>query len=240
MKLLKYIKNRVIYSFRANSDSYIKYLKNKGMSIGIGTYFISAKDTWIDDQKPWMITIGDNCVITSGVVVLSHDYSWIVLKNKYGDILGNIKETRIGNNCFVGMNSIILCGTQIGNNVIIGSNSVVSGEYPDDCVIAGNPAKIICTLDEFRKKRKEKFVNESIKFAQLYYLNYKMDIPKRYLKEHFYVFENRIDNLDNVFKNELGDICDNNIVINNFKNNNPYFKNYENFIEKCRITDYTK
>ena len=103
MKLLKYIKNRVIYSFRANSDSYIKYLKNKGMSIGIGTYFISAKDTWIDDQKPWMITIGDNCVITSGVVVLSHDYSWIVLKNKYGDILGNIKETRIGNNCFVGM-----------------------------------------------------------------------------------------------------------------------------------------
>ena len=94
MKLLKYIKNRVIYSFRANSDSYIKYLKNKGMSIGIGTYFISAKDTWIDDQKPWMITIGDNCVITSGVVVLSHDYSWIVLKNKYGDILGNIKETR--------------------------------------------------------------------------------------------------------------------------------------------------
>ena len=39
MKLLKYIKNRVIYSFRANSDSYIKYLKNKGMSIGIGTIF---------------------------------------------------------------------------------------------------------------------------------------------------------------------------------------------------------
>lgn len=90
------------------------------------------------------------------------------------------------------------------------------------------------------RKRKEKFVNESIKFAQLYYLNYKMDIPKRYLKEHFYVFENRIDNLDNVFKNELGDICDNNIVINNFKNNNPYFENYENFIEKCRITDHTK
>lgn len=42
----------MIYSFRANSDSYIKYLKNKGMSIGIGTYFISAKDNWIDDQKP--------------------------------------------------------------------------------------------------------------------------------------------------------------------------------------------
>lgn len=53
------------------------------------------------------------------------------------------------------MNSIILCGTQIGNNVIIGANSVVSGEYPDDCVIAGNPAKIICTLDEFRKREKK-------------------------------------------------------------------------------------
>ena len=54
------------------------------------------------------------------------------------------------------------------------------------------------------------------------------------------MFLNRIDNLDNVFKNELDDICDNNIVINNFKNNNPYFENYENFIEKCRITDHTK
>lgn len=49
----------------------------------------------------------------------------------------------IGENTFVGMNCIILKGTTIGKNCIIGAGSVVHGSYPDNCVIAGNPAKII-------------------------------------------------------------------------------------------------
>ena len=49
----------------------------------------------------------------------------------------------IGDNCFIGMNSIILKGTKLGNNVIVGAGSVVHGSFPDNCIIAGNPAKII-------------------------------------------------------------------------------------------------
>ena len=49
----------------------------------------------------------------------------------------------IGNDCFIGMNSIILKGTTLGNNVIVGAGSVVHGHFPDNVIIAGNPAKIV-------------------------------------------------------------------------------------------------
>ena len=54
----------------------------------------------------------------------------------------------IGDDCFIGMNSIILKGTTLGNNVVVGAGSVVHGTWPDNCIIAGNPAKLIKRLDE--------------------------------------------------------------------------------------------
>jgi acetyltransferase-like isoleucine patch superfamily enzyme len=54
-------------------------------------------------------------------------------------------DTKIGNNCFIGINSIIMPGVTIGNEVIIGAGSVVTKNIPDNCIAAGNPAKIIKT-----------------------------------------------------------------------------------------------
>ena len=62
------------------------------------------------------------------------------------------KFTTIGNNVFVGMRSIILMGVEIGDNVIVGAGSVVAGKIPSNCVCAGNPAKVICTLDQHKEK----------------------------------------------------------------------------------------
>lgn len=231
IRFIKYIKNKLLYSFRADSKTYIKYLKKRGVKIGHNTYFVSAKDTWIDDQKPWMISIGKNCVITSGCIVLSHDYSWIVLKNLYGDIIGNVKKTVIGDNCFIGINSTILCGTHIGNNVIIGANSTVSGMVPDNCVIAGNPAKVICSLEEFKNKRYKVFYQETENMGIEYYDRYKKDIPKTYLKEHFFAFENEVNNLENEFKNEV----DSEIVESSLNKNTPYWLGYDEFIKYCRL-----
>ena len=53
------------------------------------------------------------------------------------------KEIRIGKNCFLGCNSIILKGTVLGDNCVVGAGAVVSGKFEDGCVIAGNPAKKI-------------------------------------------------------------------------------------------------
>ena len=65
--------------------------------------------------------------------------------------------TRIGDNVLIGVHSIVTMGVKIGNNVIIGAGSVVTKDIPSNVVAAGNPAKDICTLDDYYKKCNERF-----------------------------------------------------------------------------------
>lgn len=101
------------------------------------------------------ITIGDNTAIGGNVKILDNDFHPIntedrikLLANpKGGD--SNLVLSRpitIGKNCFVGCNAIILKGSVIGDNCVIGAGSVVAGKFENDCVIAGNPAKVIRKL----------------------------------------------------------------------------------------------
>lgn len=76
--------------------------------------------------------------------------------------------TIIGDNVFIGINSIILSGSNIGNNVIIGAGSVVSGRIPDNEVWGGNPAKFICSLDEYYKKCQKDFENGAVLTVKQY------------------------------------------------------------------------
>lgn len=140
-----------------------------GGTVGKNIRLYSRSNITIDMTRPWLLTIGDNVMLTKGVIILTHDYSKAVLKNLYGDDIGEGAETVIGNNCFIGMNSIVLMGTHIGNNVIVGAGSVVYGTIPDNVVIAGNPARVICTIEEHYEKRKQRTSTEAIKCAQRYY-----------------------------------------------------------------------
>ena len=107
-------------------------------------------------SEPYLIEIGDNCLITSGVKFLTHDGSVAILFKKYKNInlsevygkynkLGRIK---IGNNVFIGINSIIMPNVNIGDNVIIGAGSVVTKNIPSNYVYAGNPAREICKIED--------------------------------------------------------------------------------------------
>ena len=53
----------------------------------------------------------------------------------------------IGKNCFIGCNSIILKGTVLGDGCVVGAGAVVCGKFEDNCVIAGNPARVIKRLE---------------------------------------------------------------------------------------------
>lgn len=66
-----------------------------------------------------------------------------------------VGRVRIGNNVFVGACSIILPGISVGDNSIIGGGSVVTKNVPSNEVWAGNPAKFICSKDEYLKKYKD-------------------------------------------------------------------------------------
>jgi acetyltransferase-like isoleucine patch superfamily enzyme len=71
--------------------------------------------------------------------------------SRWGNMFGPII---IEDDCFIGVNAILLPGTTIGANSIVGAGAVVKGTFPDSSVIAGVPAKRLYSLDEYIEKVK--------------------------------------------------------------------------------------
>lgn len=93
----------------------------------------------MDSIYPEDIEIGDNCTITKGVVLLTHFYDTKIL-SEHAYYRGSIK---IGNNCYIGMNTIFSKSVTVGNGAVIGAGSVVTKDIPPYEVWAGVPAKCI-------------------------------------------------------------------------------------------------
>lgn len=153
---------RIVYGPKASSETYIPWLRSLGMVIGDNCMVYAPTKTIIDVQHPWMIEMGNNVQITEGVTILTHGYDWSVFKGKYGDVLGSAGHVKIGSNVFIGMNVTILKGTTIGDNVVIGANSLINKDVPSDCVVVGNPQRVICSIDEYLEKRRAAQVDEAI------------------------------------------------------------------------------
>lgn len=119
------------------SDGFVRYLRDKGVAIGEDVTFHSPRISHVDITAPHLLTIGDHVNLTGPISILTHDYSWSVIKGLTGEILGNQKPVNIGNNVFVGWGATILCGTIIEDNTIIGAHVVVSGRVTGDSVWGG-------------------------------------------------------------------------------------------------------
>lgn len=92
------------------------------------------------------ITIGRNTDIGAGCKIIDNDFHPLPYSQRHPkEQLDKVRKRpiEIGEGCFIGANSIILKGTKLGKNVVVGAGSVVSGTFPDNVIIAGNPAKII-------------------------------------------------------------------------------------------------
>lgn len=133
----------------------LKKLVKHGLKIGIN--FKMEKGCMIDASFPWLIEIGDNVTLAPYVYILSHDGSTKPFLN-----YSKIASVKIGSNVFVGAKSTILPNVRIGNNVVIGSGSVVNKDIPDNTVVAGNPARIISTIDRFIEKNKSLMNNNLV------------------------------------------------------------------------------
>jgi maltose O-acetyltransferase len=134
---------------------YPTFLKSLGIRISGKPTFISPSASF-DASDYSLIFIGDKCVISGGVRLLTHDYSVSRVAIAKGVNLKKefrvIKPVIVGNNSFVGTRSIIMPGVRIGDNAIVGAGSVVTHDVADNNIVGGNPARKISTIDEFWEK----------------------------------------------------------------------------------------
>lgn len=129
---MKYLLKKILDKFRKKQKLLFKH----------GSNFRS--NAIIDSLNPQFIEIGNNFVSAPGVVITAHDASTLIHTKKY-----RIEKIIIKDNVFLGANSVILPGVTIGNNVIVGAGSVVTKDVPDNSVVAGNPARFMCTTENY-------------------------------------------------------------------------------------------
>lgn len=133
--------------YRLRGDYTTEKLIRMGMRVGKN--FKRLHGVILDPSHCWLITIGDDVTMAPRVHVLAHDAS---TKNNLG--YTKIGRVDIGNNVFIGAESVILPNVTIGDNVVVGANSTVSKSIPSNSVYAGSPVKFICGFEEFINRNK--------------------------------------------------------------------------------------
>ena len=232
MSKIKHFIKRLIFSYRCDSDSYISYLRKGGAEIGDRVKIFDPRSTVIDATRPYMLKIGNDVQITSGVTILTHGYDWSVLKGLYGDVMGSCGEVVIGNNCFIGMHTTILKGVHIGNNCIIGANSLVNKDIPDGWVAAGNPARPIMTVEAYYKKRLDAQLDEAEELYRCYTKRVGSVPPIEIFDEFFFLFQKReLASLTEGQKKKIKLIGNYDISCEKFLEIKPMFDGYDEFLK---------
>lgn len=139
------IRRLELYAY--NDFNIAEYFRKQGASIGENSRIqIRSLGT-----EPYLVQIGDHCTIASNVAFLTHDGAVWVFTEEF-PTLQKFGAIRILDNCFIGTNAIILGDLTIGPNSVVGAGSIVTKSIPPNVVAAGNPARVICTIDEYKKK----------------------------------------------------------------------------------------
>ena len=231
--MIKAIIKKIKYLFATiTNDSFIKYLRNKGVLVGDGCVFRNRNTIRIDITRPSLITIGNNVDFNMNFQILTHDYTTHVFIHKYGEFINSSGRVKIGNNIYFGTDCIVLKGVEIGDNCIIGAGSIVSKSIPSNSVAVGRPAKVICTIDEFYEKRKQECIDEAFEYANSIIERYNREPSYEDFFEEFHLFvdEKNIDKYPNInIVNQLGGGY--RAWIESHK---APFTNFEEFIEKAK------
>ena len=164
-RVLRLVISRFYNLFRLTSDDLVKSLRRKGVQIGNNVNFRYPEHTLIDITRPSLIEMGDNLDINDNFTVLTHDFGTFVFRNLYNDFVSCSGRVKIGSNIYFGRNVTILKGVTIGDNCIIGLGSVVSRDIPPNSVAVGYPAKVVCSIDDYYKKRKSACLDEDVEYA---------------------------------------------------------------------------
>ncbi|MFS1511140.1 acyltransferase [Chengkuizengella sp. SCS-71B] len=171
LKRLNFYLKIIFYKFILKKDPMeikVRYYMDCGVKIGKNMRAFSP----LISAEPYLLEFGDDVTISTGVKFTTHDNSASKVIPNSTDLFGRIK---IGNNCFIGQNSLILPGIELVDNIIVGSGSVVTKSFKQEgLIIAGNPAKPIGSIVNYKEKYLENALNTkglSFEEKRIYLLN---------------------------------------------------------------------
>ena len=152
MGYFKKLKLRFWHSLAIRRNKYTKkYGRMAGVQIAESVRFTGCPAF---GTEPWLISIGENCIITQNVRFMTHDGAVNVvcrMGGKYAD-LNKFGRIIVEDNVFIGANAMIMPSVRIGSGSIVATCSCVTKDVPPGEVWGGVPAKKICTVQEFADK----------------------------------------------------------------------------------------
>lgn len=166
--LLKIVKTAILSLNWSNmtSENFLNRLRDKGVTIGEGTYAINPRTVQIDVSRPELISIGKHVFLHSGTVIMSHDWAgWCFVKS-HNEFIPSHGKVTIGDNVWFGENVTVCKGVSIGNNCIIGTGAIVTRSIPDNSVAVGVPARVISSYEDYYEKRRKEYVSECVEYAK--------------------------------------------------------------------------
>lgn len=131
---------KIYYKLFSSKEEYARHL---GVKIGKKCRIA----IWEWSSEPYLVTIGDNVAITKGVSIHTHGGGRVI--RQYIPDFDSFGKVVIEDNVYIGSSSQIMPGVTIGKGSLVAAGSIVTKSVPENMVVGGNPAKVICTIQEY-------------------------------------------------------------------------------------------
>lgn len=218
---------------KRNSQSYITYIRSKGVKIGDNCLLRDPRSFGIDLQRAHLITIGSNVQFNHNNRLIAHDNLAQIFRLKFNDYLPSNGHIIIGNNVIFAQNVTVLKGVTIGDNCFIGFGATVTHDIPANSVAVGTPARVICSIDDYFERRKNESLQESFEFARGIVDRYhRRPVPEDFTESFvWFVSGKDMDKYPKIpFKHQLGPAYD------NYKENHvAKFSSFDEFLKAAGI-----
>lgn len=177
MNLINKILSRLYVALGKND----KYARLVGVKFGENCRIL----TRYFGSEPYLISIGDWVTLSRDVMFINHDGSTWLMRDDRGR-RQHFRTIEIGSHVFVGARTTIMPGVRIEDRVVVGAGSVVTKSIPTNSVVAGNPARFICTFDDLEARSLKNDVAmheiEGIPGSREFVMSALRSSPKPYIK----------------------------------------------------------